>query len=91
MNAPISFFRKNRVLFSVLGGAVLGLFLVGLILHLSNRKSYFIDGHGVREEAKLATVRQILWETPELLEGLEGIAARTTIAAWATCGGTWTA
>ena len=53
MNAPISFFRKNRVLFSVLGGAVLGLFLVGLILHVSNRKSYFIDGHGVREEAKL--------------------------------------
>ena len=88
MNAPISFFRKNRVLFSVLGGAVLGLFLVGLILHLSNRKSYFIDGHGVREEAKLATVRQILWETPELLEGLEGIEEELYDPAFGADGGT---
>ncbi|MBT3468543.1 MAG: hypothetical protein HOI65_12365, partial [Opitutae bacterium] len=62
---------KNRILWAWASGVVIGIFVLGLILFLTNRKAYFIDGYGIREEAEKVTVRQILWETPELLDGLD--------------------
>ena len=73
MSAPNTFLQKNRILLAVAGGAVLGLFLVGTILYFTGRKTYFVDGHGVREEAKGAMVRQVLWEPPVVLQGFESV------------------
>ena len=66
---------KNRILWAWGSGAVIGIFILGLILFLTNRKAYLIDGYGIREEAEKVTVRQILWETPELLDGLDELDA----------------
>ena len=64
---------KNRIFWAWASGAVIGIFVLGLILFLTNRKAYFVDGYGIREAAEKVTVRQILWETPELVDGLDDL------------------